>query len=58
MSAEEKIKKAIKSCNKALEALKECEKRKTIGLIDEVEYDIEAAKWILINEVIEQEGKL
>lgn len=51
MLAEQKIKKAIESCQRALENLHNGNKRIALGDLDYVTDKITAAKWILINEI-------
>jgi DNA-binding ferritin-like protein len=55
--AEERLKNIIKNCQRALIKLEHNDKRRTVGLIDEIEEDAEAAKWMLINEILEVEGE-
>jgi hypothetical protein len=58
MLAREKLLKAINSCQLALHKLDQGEKRLAIGDLDYAEEYIKAAQLIMINEVIEEEGKL
>lgn len=57
MLAREYLHKIMQECQQAINQLDQNDKRRTVGLIDEIEHHAEAAKWILINEVIEKEGK-
>lgn len=56
--AKQKLLDTIQECQQALKYLEEGDKRKAIGRIDEAEFQLEGAKWVLINEVIEEEGDL
>ncbi|MGD7046999.1 hypothetical protein [Rossellomorea marisflavi] len=58
MLAEEKLKKAIKSCQYALENLEQGNKRLAVGDMDYAEDFIKTAQVLIINEIIEVEGKL
>lgn len=51
MLAKSYLEKIILTCQQALNELDQCNKRRTVGLIDEIEFNAEAAKWILINEI-------
>ncbi|MED3562360.1 hypothetical protein [Bacillus xiapuensis] len=53
----EHLEKIISDCQQALKELGQGNKRRSIGLIDEIEHDAEAAKWLLINQVIDEEGE-
>ncbi|AZV43618.1 hypothetical protein BAOM_3009 [Peribacillus asahii] len=57
MTPEEKINKAIKECYKALEHLEQDNKRMTIGTLDIVEERIQAARWMVINMIEDEEGE-
>jgi hypothetical protein len=56
--AEQKIKSAIESCQRALENLHNGNKRIALGDLDYVHDKITAAKWTLIHEIQIEEGKL
>lgn len=56
--ARQKLLHTIQECQQALELLERGDERKAIGRIDEAEFQLEGAKWILINDVIEREGRL
>jgi DNA-binding ferritin-like protein len=47
----------IQHSQQAIKLLDQGEKRLAVGIIDEIKDKHEAAKWILINEIIEKEGK-
>lgn len=57
MLAQEYIEKALASCQRALDDLEKGNKRQAVGDIDFIRERIEAAKWILINEIKDEEGK-
>jgi hypothetical protein len=57
MLAEEYIKKAITSCQRALEELEQGNKRKAVGSMDFVKDRAIAAINILISEIEQEEGK-
>lgn len=44
-------------CQQALIQLDQNDKRRTVGLIDEIEFNAEAAKWLLIDEIKSKEGR-
>jgi hypothetical protein len=58
MLAREKLLKAINSCQLALENLDQDNKRLAVGDLDYAEEYMKAAQLIMINEIIEEEGKL
>lgn len=58
MTAEQKIHKAIKSCQKALKELEDGNMRISVGDLDFADEFITAAKWLLITEIEDEEGKL
>ena len=58
MTTKEYILKAIASCQQALAELEHDEKRKSLGSLDYAFDRITAAKWTLINEITEVDGKL
>lgn len=58
LTPEEKIREAIKHCEKALELLKKGNKRLAVGNLDHSHDLIIGSKMLLINEIIEKEGKL
>jgi hypothetical protein len=55
--AKKYLEQVVANGQRALAELDLNEKRRTVGLIDEIEHDSEAAKWILINQVIDEEGE-
>ena len=57
MLAKEYIIEIMKHCQHALNYLNEDNKRLAIGKLDEINDKTTAAKWILINEIKETEGK-
>jgi hypothetical protein len=57
MLAKSYLERIIQNCQQALKQLDQENKRKVVGLIDCIEDDAEAAKWILINEIKEEEGR-
>jgi hypothetical protein len=52
------LERVIANCQQALNELDRNDMRRAVGLIDEIEDDSEAAKWILINQIIDEEGEL
>lgn len=54
MLAEQKIEKAINSCERALENIRDGELRKAIGDLDFVKDYAQSAIWCLINELEEE----
>jgi hypothetical protein len=58
MLAREKLMKAINSCQLALDNLDRDNKRLAVGDLDYAEEYMKAAQLIMINEIIEEEGKL
>jgi hypothetical protein len=58
MLAREKIIKAMESLELALNNLDNDQKRLTVGDLDFAEDKIKAAKYVLISEIIEEDGKL
>ena len=54
---EEKLLKALRSSVEALDNYRKGQYRLAIGNIDHTEEALEAAKWIMINHVIDVEGK-
>ena len=57
LSPKDKINKAIRSCETALENLKRGEKRKGVGDLDYAQDFIIASKMLIINQIEEEEGK-
>jgi hypothetical protein len=57
MLAEQKIHKAINSCQLALEKLQQGNKRLSVGDLDHAKEFILASIHILINEIKDEEGK-
>jgi hypothetical protein len=57
MLARKHLERIIRDCQQALKELDQGNKRRCVGLIDEIEDDAEAAKWILINMIKDEEGK-
>jgi hypothetical protein len=55
--ARDYLEQIILHSQQALRLLEQDEKRLCVGLIDEIKDKNEAAKWILINQIIEEEGK-
>lgn len=55
--ARKRLDQIILHCQQAIKLLELDEKRRAIGVIDEIEDNSEAAKWLLINQVIEEEGE-
>jgi hypothetical protein len=55
--AREYIERIMKTCQRALDEIDHGDKRRTVGVIDEIEHNAEAAKWILINEIKDEEGE-
>jgi hypothetical protein len=56
--AEQKIKSAIESCQRALDNLQNGNKRIALGDLDFAHDKITAAKWTLIHKIEEEEGGL
>jgi hypothetical protein len=54
--AKDYLEQIILHSQQAIKLLELHEKRRTVGLIDEIKDKNEAAKWLLINEIIEEEG--
>jgi hypothetical protein len=55
--AKDYLEQIILHSQQAIKLLESGERRRAVGLIDEIKDKHEAAKWILINEIIEKEGK-
>lgn len=57
MLAKSYLEKLQQLCQLALIQLDQNDKRRTVGLIDEIEFNAEAAKWLLIDEIRSEEGE-
>lgn len=57
MLARTYLERLIDNCQQALKQLDQNDKRRAVGLIDEIEFNAEAAKWILIDEIKNKEGE-
>lgn len=57
MLAKSYLDKLQQLCQLALIQLDQNDKRRTVGLIDEIEFNAEAAKWLLIDEIRSEEGE-
>lgn len=55
--AKEHLEKLQAICQQALKQLNQGNKRRTVGLIDEIEHNAEAAKWLLIHNIKEEDGE-
>ncbi|KMY49651.1 hypothetical protein [Peribacillus loiseleuriae] len=56
--AREKLLWVIENAQEAIKHIDNNAKRLAVGKIDEIEFDSTESKWILINKVIDEEGKL
>ncbi|MGE8080945.1 hypothetical protein [Peribacillus loiseleuriae] len=56
--AREKLLQVIENAQEAIKHIDNNEKRSAVGKNDEIEFDSTGSKWILINKVIDEEGKL
>jgi hypothetical protein len=54
--AKDYLEQIILHSQQAIKLLESGEKRRVVGLFDEIKDKHEATKWILINEIIEEEG--
>ena len=55
--AKDYLEQIIQHCQQAIKLLQQDENRLAIGIIDEIKDKHEAAKWLLINQINDEEGK-
>lgn len=55
--AKDYLEQIIQHCQQAIKLLEQDENRLAVGIIDEIKDKHEAAKWLLINQIIDEEGK-